>query len=421
LACVASGCGVASTSGWSAPVAVSNGDTPAYDLALGGDAAGHALAAWASESDGVSVARFDRAARAWGPPVAMAAGEGAADQLRLAVGAEGDAVVLWRQLSVGLQSVWSSWFDPAAAAWRPPTLVERDDTGDAAEPCVAALPAGGAVAVWHQWDGLRESLWSNTLGAAPLRWTGRSLLETTDSADALEPDVATDPRGNAVAVWTQDDGDSVTVWTARRAVDVGTWSAPSMLSANGLSATKPAPRVALDAAGNGLAIWSLNTGRASGVWASRYDARSDTWSAAVPLEETHPFAVMQDVALAIDGGGDAFALWRRSDEDEASLWASTFSMTTSSWGAALRLDDGVGPPAVAAAGHRQAVAVWRALGDDRIQASRFDTGAQHWSPSTRLDGNDGDSADPRISVGADGDAVAIFTGGRRVWSVHARP
>jgi hypothetical protein len=427
FACVGVACGAAPTAGWSVPTAIETSTESVDQLALGADDAGDVVAAWARAGDGVAVARYDRATRAWTSPVALAPPGAEVDQVRLSVGAEGSAVAVWRDRSSDLASIWSSWFDRASQSWHAPELVERDETGDAAEPAVAAMPGGGAVAVWHQWDGLRESLWANTLAETPARWTGRVLLETTDSADALEPDVAVDAHGNAMAVWTQNDGTRSAVWAARRLVSLAQWTAPFMLGEPGFATADagPSPKVALDAAGNGLAIWTMDTGRSSSVWASRYDASADAWSAAEALGDTQAHGSSSSAALAMDAAGNGFAAWRQGDEDGAWLWANIFSAADGAWQGAERLDDAVGPPALAAAGDREAAVVWQAFGDGGVRARRFAPRSGAWGPSANLDRGGGGSA-PQISVDARGGATAIFTRGRQgdlggVWSVRATP
>jgi hypothetical protein len=425
LAFVAAACGGEAPGG---PVELDDAPSSPEDLTLGADDAGNAVAAW-PRGDGVAASRFVAATRGWSPAVPLDAGTGGADQLDLSVAPGGDATLVWRQASAGLASVWSSWVDGRTGSWQPPTLVERDDTGDAAEPCVATLPTGGGVAVWHQWDGLRESLWANTLGDAPLRWTGRALLETTDSADALEPDVAADPRGNAVAVWTQSDGASVTVWTARRRSGAATWDAPLMLGVSGVyvDGATPRPRVALDAAGDGLALWTMITGRSSGVWASRYDAAADAWSVPAPIEEASARGESRDAVLALDGHGGGFAAWCRLDgEGRTALWAATFTPARG-WQDATRLDEDGCPPALAAAGEGQAVVVWQPAARASLRTSVFDGRAGAWGAPSSLDGNEGEARGARVAMDPLGNVLTIFTRARpdgpgsAVWAVRARP
>jgi hypothetical protein len=316
---------------------------------------------------------------------------------------------VWRQPSAGLASIWSSWLD--GDAWHAPTLVEIDDQGDAQQARVAALPGNDAWAAWTQWDGLRWSLWVNRL--VPTTWRDRALLETTDSADALEPDLASDPAGNALAVWTQNDGAQVTVWASRRATTDAAWDAPRMLSGFGQTDDRhtPAPRVAMDARGDGLAIWTLSTdGGAWTVWASRYHGDAGAWDLAVPVEpESGGDAT--DATLAFDANGDAYATWRQRGGSSFDVWASRFVAGDGAWGEPVPLDDPMGDaeaPSVSAAGDGHAVIVWRQRARvATVLASRFDRATATWSAPQRL-ADDGALDTPGVALDRAGTAVAIW-------------
>jgi hypothetical protein len=237
------------------------------------------------------------------------------------------------------------------------------------------------------------------------------LLETTDSADALEPDVAADRQGNAVAVWTQTDGAWVWVWATRRAAGADAWSAPTMLGGTGILAegATPRARVALDAAGDGLAIWSLNTAAASQIWASRYHAATDTWDAAGPIDD-QDIGAASDATLALDAGGGGFAAWRRGDGETFQLWANSFDARTGAWTGATRLDDDAGVPAVSATGDREARIVWlRRGGDGTIQASAFERRSSAWRPATPLQAGAPPAQTPGVALNDDGKALVLFT------------
>jgi hypothetical protein len=133
----------------------------------------------------------------------------------LDIDADGNAVVVWSQLSAGRESVWSNRFI-AGGSWTGATLVETYDAGEAAKPRVAATGGGGAIAIWYQWDGARQSVWANHFAVAAGMWEGRQLLETSDAIDAVNPDVAADAAGNAVAVWEETDGATTVTVRDRR-------------------------------------------------------------------------------------------------------------------------------------------------------------------------------------------------------------
>jgi hypothetical protein len=412
-------CAPAASPRWSAPAPIDlppSGDVES-DVALGMDDAGDAVAVWRrARTPGapfdVQAARFDQATRTWSAPTPLETDDvDPASDADLAVEGAGHAVVVWSQLSAGAESIWSSWLEAGAGTWHSATLVEIDDTGDAQKARVAALPDGGAWAVWYQWDGLRQSVWANRL--VPPAWGERSLLETTDSADAIEPDVAADPAGNAVAVWTETDGSLVTVWSSRRAADDAAWEAPFMLGVSGVDdgTHTPAPHVALDARGDGVAVWSLSTGGAWTVWVSRYRGDTGTWEAAAPLQPDDG-GDSTGAQLALDANGDAYATWRRQDGASFSVWAARFVARSGAWTAPVPLDDLAGDavgPSVAAAGDGQAVVVWQQrAGVAGVRASRFDPKSGTWGAPLLLDADGPTAQAPRVAVDAWGTAVAIW-------------
>jgi hypothetical protein len=75
--------------------------------------------------------------------------------------------------------------------------------------------------------------------------------------DAVEPQVAFDPSGNALAVWARSDGSNDIVQSSFRPAG-GAFAAPTDLSAAGQSAFTP--QVAFDGSGNALAVWSRFNG-----------------------------------------------------------------------------------------------------------------------------------------------------------------
>jgi hypothetical protein len=120
---------------------------------------------------------------------------------QVAIDANGNAVAVWYQWGGTRTNIWSNRYTPSSG-WGTAELIEADDSGDASEPQVAIDPNGNALAVWHQFDGTRTNIWSNRYTPSG-GWGTAQLIETDDSGDASEPQVAIDPAGNAVAVWYQ--------------------------------------------------------------------------------------------------------------------------------------------------------------------------------------------------------------------------
>lgn len=80
---------------------------------------------------------------------------------------------------------------------------------------------------------------------------------TAGGVDALEPQVAVDPQGNAIAVWRVFDGSNERIETAFRPID-GQFQSWKLLSEAGKNAKEP--QVAFDPQGNAIAVWTLQDG-----------------------------------------------------------------------------------------------------------------------------------------------------------------
>ena len=83
-------------------------------------------------------------------------------------------------------------------------------------PEIATNARGDAVAVWEQFDGERYQIWGNSR-LAGREWGLASLLEMNRSGHAYNPQLALNLYGSAMAVWIQADSaaNTRTVWSSR--------------------------------------------------------------------------------------------------------------------------------------------------------------------------------------------------------------
>ncbi len=133
---------------------------------------------------------------------------------------DGAAVVVWQHEgfpNTGLDAgVVLKRYEPDVG-WGREIPIETG-AGGSANPRVAVNDNGNVVVVWERFDGARTNIYANRYDLAS-GWGMPALLETNNLHSALEPAVALDPDGNALAVWRQDTGTSVHVWSSR-------WPAP---------------------------------------------------------------------------------------------------------------------------------------------------------------------------------------------------
>ena len=138
----------------------------------------------------------------------------------------------------------------------------------------------------------------------PARWL-QPVEVSTPGTDALVPVVAVDDRGNAMAVWAQSTNNHWTVMAAKRTAG-RPWSPPRAISSNTQDAA--APQVAVDAAGNAVAVWQWFDGKNSIIQSAAYDTRrGGRGRPGQPLAraDTIPSAPR----LAVDALGNAVAVW----------------------------------------------------------------------------------------------------------------
>jgi hypothetical protein len=183
----------------------------------------------------------------------------------VAMDGSGSAVAVWTQFDGTYYNIMANRYTPSGG-WGTATLIETGNL-DAAYSQVAMDGSGNAVAVWTQSDGTRNNVWANryTLSGG---WGTATLIETNDAGSASNAQVAMDGSGNAVAVWEQYDGTRSNIW-ANRCTPSGGWGTATLIETDNLG---PAvfPQVAMDGSGNAIAVWLQSDGTRNNIWANRY-------------------------------------------------------------------------------------------------------------------------------------------------------
>lgn len=173
---------------------------------------------------------------------------------------------------------------------------------------------GSIIAAWDQAD----PSWTNVYAARRVvggGW-GAPVKISNDTAAALSVAVAIDPDGRALATWRQGGG----IWAARFAPGMS-WAAAERISDASVS-TADAPRVAIDASGNGIVAWTQDGTSASlnEVWVARY-LRDDGWKSDRRARVSDLEAGANDViGLVSDDYGRAFVMWVQANQ----VWTARF-------------------------------------------------------------------------------------------------
>jgi PASTA domain-containing protein/PKD domain-containing protein len=357
---------------WGAPVDVSSLTQYANAPQVALDAAGNAVAAWSTDGGLAQASVRPAATGVWGPPQDLSLSGTPLVSVHLAVDPAGDAVAVW-QRSNGTNNIVQAAARPAATGvWEPAKDLSAVGA-DGIDPQVAIDASGIATAVWRRSNGTNYILQASRRAAtATGGWSSPADDLSAIGQSAGFPGVAVNAAGDGVAVWNRSNGTNSIIQAAVRPASTGVWGSPQDLSAIGQSAFTP--QVAIDAAGNAIAVWErTNASAIPTVQASRRSAASGVWGTPQDLSSGIAGESSFNPQVAVDPAGDAVAVWQRSN---LIVQASARPALTGVW--SMRQDLSLGPNqslgqqvAMDAAGN--AVAVWRRGNNPFvIQAAGYD-------------------------------------------------
>jgi hypothetical protein len=377
------------------------------------DGSGNAVAVW-QQSDGIRTniwANRYTPLGGWGTAALIETDNaGNATNPQVAMDGSGNAFAVWQQSDGTRNNIWANRYTPSGG-WGTATLIETSNAGGADSPQVAMDISGNAVAVWQQYDGTRENVMANRY--TPSGGWGTAALIATDNTDRdnLNPQVAMDGSGNAIAVWEQYDGNRYNIW-AKRYTPSGGWGTATLIENDNGSAGSP-PQVAMDGSGNAVAVWEQidATGRYN-IWANRYTP-SGGWGTAT-LIETNNAGNASSPQVAMDSSGNAVVLWAQSDGTRDNIWANRYA-SAAEWEAATLIETdnagGATNPQVAMDGSGNAFAVWQQSDGIRynIWANRY-TPSGGWGTGTLIETNNaGDATNPQVAMDSSGNAIAVWS------------
>jgi hypothetical protein len=307
---------------WGTPALIEtyNGGSATYpDIAM--DAGGNALAVW-SQSDSIRQSIWANrytVGSGWGTAQLIETDDaGDAGSSRIVMDAGGNALAVWSQSDGTRYNIWFNRYT-VGSGWGTAQLIETDNTSHAFYPDIAMNGSGNGVAVWKQSDGTRYNIWSNhyTAGSG---WGTAQLIETDNAGPADLPRIAMDGSGNGLAVWHQSDSTRYNIWSNRYTAGSG-WGSAQLLESNDV-ATAAYPEIAMDPGGNALTVWSHWDGARANIWSSRYTVGSG-WGTA-QLIETDDAGDALSVQIAMGSSGNALAVWGQSNGAIDNIWSNRF-------------------------------------------------------------------------------------------------
>ena len=368
-------------------------------------------------------------AKAWQPPELLEKERGDTGSAQVVTDSAGNAFAVWAQVSLftgGMYTnVWVRRYEPATG-WGPAQVLSRLHQGPAASPRIAVDPGSGtAMLVWRQFnpDTGGESIWSRRYAGGS--WGEAALVESVvGGGPSFVPDVAINAQGEAVAVWLRQESDNVLrrdAW-ANRHVN-GSWGAvPVLLDQTNFQIE--AVKVALNEAGSAVAVWTQGAANATARTdiVGRHRDADGQW---LPesLVESDDLGRAYEPQVVMDAQGRALAAWRYSQAPNAfepSDMRSARANAAGVWAGSELVNAVPGAatftPRLAMDGAGNAMAVWSEFDGDTnlldVWSNRLEEGATTWSAARRIDSElKGDAQRPHISMDAAGNAVVVWDQG----------
>jgi hypothetical protein len=320
-----------------------------------------------------------------------------ANDPQTAVDSAGNALVVWSEDDGGRFNIHANRFT-SSAGWEGAVLVS-DGTGDTVAPVIAADGSGNAMAAWYQWDGTKSRIQASRYTPAG-GWSSPVLIDD-DGGEANYPAIAVNAGGDCVVAWHQFVGPRTDVWAARFTLGQG-WSAAAVLSDQVNSDFRA--QVALDGSGTATVAWTQAIGFRQTLWASQA-AGAGAWSAPEQIS-TLNVDVYGQTSLAVDSSGNVIALWGQAMVGVGYVATAALYRAGSGWEAAVTVGDGGGDsyfPSVAMNGSGEALAVWKETDNQRynIWAARFSL-AGGWQAPTMVSDLTGDGGYPHAALDSNG-------------------
>ncbi|MDH3201043.1 MAG: Ig-like domain-containing protein [Myxococcales bacterium] len=240
-------------------------------------------------------------------------------------------------------------------------------------------------------------------------WGESEWIEPLGPGTSSTQEIAIDEQLNAIAVWEIDDGVGTSI-VANRYTRTDLWGEPEPIDDGNGDATNP--QLAVDGAGNGFAVWVRTEAGTTNIWTTRYDAEQGSWDTPALLQNGDVTRA-RDPSVAADRLGNAVAVWVQIDLDTGRevIRAIRYEPGTG-WGDAVTIGVpgtfiAAGSTAVGMDDDGNAIAVWDPPAG-LLWANHYTPGSD-WGGAVPIKSDGTTSADGfRLDVGANGDAFVIW-------------
>lgn len=295
----------------------------------------------------------------------------------------------------------------AGSTWLPPVTLSPAEF-DGHMPRVALDPQGGAFVVWLNHDpGVNGRDRLQAVFRPPRSNFGEvnPIFDVSSGQQVAALRVARDAQGNTLVVWTRSDGSDDRVHVAF--IPVGEVSAATeIISDAGQNAADP--EVAFGRGGDALVFWTRFDGTNRRVQAA-FRPPDGTFGPAQNISDPGQDAF--EPQFAFDRAGNTIAVWTRSDGTNRRVQAA-FRPAGWGFGAPMNLSEAgqhAFSPQVAVDPLGNALAIWdRSDGTNRRVQAAFRASDRSFGPAQTISEPGQDAFSPRVVFNSLGNATAVW-------------
>jgi hypothetical protein len=353
------------------------------------DRNGNALAIWVQSHDSefsIWANRFSVDNGGWGEAVVIDLIANDAYLPEIAVDSSGNALAVWSQQNDagGAYNIWANRYNVSDDSWGDARMIE-ESIGDAKFPKVAVDDNGNVMAVWHERESSQYRVWANRYNVSNDSWGEAEPIgsgggdgfphPSGSSISRIEftPEISVDGNGNVLTVWSQIDATQDNIWANRFSVANDSWGTAAMIETDDGDARRP--NISVDSSGNALAIWYQSDGLQDTTRFNHYNVADSSWGTAALIEADAGHAYYHQITH--DNSGNALAVWKEAISGASSIKASRYNASKNSWETSVLIEAEAGGaefPQIAIDGSGNALAVWEQNdgSQDNIRANKFD-------------------------------------------------
>ena len=417
LACLIGALPAWATPAWLPATELSASGIRANNPAVAMDSAGDTVAVWEGHHDishNVQVSTRSPGA-SFSAPLDLSE---ASTEPRVAMTPGGEAVIAWVHFENPNSVIEVSTAQPGGG-FSPPTVVSSAEPNSNPQGLQLAVnPAGEIAVAWVQKEpssSVDPDQFSvlASVGAPASGFSAPAIISPTPlivENEARDVRLAIDPGGDVTAVWDYFEAAAERDVVQGASLPAGgSFSAPLNLSEAGQSAFEPA--VAIDSAGEAIAVWTRSNGTNFIIQASSGQP-GGSFSAPIGLSEAGADASMPEIAMA--PGGAATVAWIRPDSEDFWIAQASAGSPGESFSAPVNLSasgEDAEDPEVAINASGAATVVWQRFdGSNKIaQASTSAQGAG-FGPAVDLSRSGQNAVFPSVAMDGGGDATAVWSG-----------